>query len=205
MKKYAVLMLLVGFGCGAKDNPAVGVDAPPSIDAAPPAFVGRWRQIPPSSLVPEAERAILTIGADHTYVTVDPNTTTNATWQLTADNQLVIASPGSTSTAPYYLGNGNLMVEAGFPVGQVNGVVGTWKGDVISDGLHFILTMVLNPDMTVAYSVAAPNGTGHFEGTWQLDGTTVRLTGTLNGNPAILYAKVIPDVALGSYLYERLP
>lgn len=194
MRWLAAALLLAA--CGGDDASST-VDAMPELDAPPPAFVGTWRVIPVNPQ-PVEERAILTVGADHSFVTVANGNADEATWALDDDGRLAITADGSTSHSEFYVDDEHFARDAAFPVGAVDGVVGTWTG-TLNTGT---MTIDLAADLTATIAYGPNPG---FVGTYTVEGNSIFMTGTLGGSPSSLYAQVLPDVVIGTPLYERLP
>lgn len=205
--RFTLLVVMLGaVACGGEDaldlSPDGAVDAP-SIDAVPPAFVGRWRQVPLSP-TPEAEREVITMEASGRWTDVNPTGTYRGTWSLTPDDRLATTFQDTVDIMPYHVTADRFMRAAYAPEGAVDGVVGTWKMFETNIGGDLHQTMVIDADGTVTITYAWPDRTTRFDGTWQLDGAVLRFTGTVDGQAASHATHVLPGV-LGYPLYERLP
>jgi hypothetical protein len=189
-------------------------DPDPSND--PKALVGTWRQIPAQfeSDTPLDQRAVLTV-TDDTFSITDNGNIENTTY--TADAKLLTLSgtdgngQAFTETMSYVVTSDRLLVGAAFPVGSVNGVVGSWHADGTVNGDDITLDIDLKLDNTVHYARAGATAADDetYDGTWQVAVDDVEMSlpvpdghgGTVTVD---VYLKQLPGRALGNPLYERI-
>lgn len=203
MKWAYVLSGLLASGCGG-DGYNPGPDAAPAVDAPPHPIVGRWEKQPLSNN-PNAPAPVVTFEASGTY-REDANT---GTWKLVGDQLDITYSDGRDEIGEFYLSpdRQTLLTQALLPVSTTTGVVGMWRGryQVVAN-TPVQATFAFRSDGTVTWSETRPAGTRTDDGVWMIDGTLITASFTLGGTtPVQIGMRAIPDIAIGTYLHERLP
>src|SRR5689334_8671820 len=117
--KWGIALLAVG-GCVAGDNLA-----PP-----PAELVGTWRYLPKLSIgdVPIAERQVVTFAADGRYQITSKHG--DEAGAFAVDDRELTIDPGGAKwvTTEFAVTADRLLVDAMFPIGDVDGTIGTWEG-----------------------------------------------------------------------------
>jgi len=207
--RYTLALLIILVGCGGGDdggNAPIDAPMPPPIDGPPPAFVGRWRELPfAKGPTPEEDRLVLTITASGSITAQAPGLLRVARWELTPDDRLAITEGNSTVIDAYYVSADRFVIGALLPVGDVDGVVGTWRSVQTSGGGDITSTMTLGADQRASYTWLGGPANYQLEGTWALSGDELLITGEVGGMAQERWFQVVPDAAIGYPVHERLP
>ncbi|MBX3162158.1 MAG: hypothetical protein KF773_39710 [Deltaproteobacteria bacterium] len=205
---FVAVVGLALFACGKDDPPGGTVDAPatPSdTPALPAAMLGTWREVPLFPKPPE-NRATLELTADGVYRIDDRGTIKTATWTADATD-ITVTEPGMTVRTKYLVDDTHLVEDALFPMGAVDGILGTWVGESTRNGDHAVSTIVLGADMTGSLTNVRATRTDVFTGTWELtpDHIVMRLTHPDSPTPFSFFTNSLPGIVLGQKIWTREP
>lgn len=211
-----VLAVLALAACGGGSSEP---DAPPAIDAVPdaggasPNLVGSWRRLPDqvNPDVPVEMRDVLTLGADGSYALVEDGGATTNTATYTADaTALTVTGTTPEGTATLTLGYvataDRLMLGALFPVGAVDGTVGTWHGDADNNGTAITIDLELRADHTAHEEHrVGTDPPDVFDGTWAYDVDDVVFTTMIDTTTVNQHFAELRGVVIGNPFFERIP
>jgi hypothetical protein len=173
-------------------------DASPDSASASPFVVGTWRELPSS---PASDEFI--IHPDGSYMFVEDGVVESGAWA--ADDKLLTltAQQGSVTTT-YVATDHRFLYYAMFAVGVTNGAVGTWRGELTVFGIGVTNTLELRADRTSRREKQQDAEPLEIhEGTWTLENDHVVVT-EQTPQPHSERLWLLPGVALGAYVYERL-
>lgn len=190
------IALVVICGCAAGDN-----WAPP-----PAELVGTWRYMPKLSIgdVPVAERQVVRFDGDGKYEIRSTHGDQDGVFRV--DDSALTIDPGGGKwiTTGFAVTEDRLIVDALFPVGDVDGTTGTWEGSQRAAAGASTETLVLADDGTAALAQTGP-GAETLVGTWTHVGADVVFTYPAgNGTPIGKHYQEVVGVAVGEWMYERV-
>jgi hypothetical protein len=195
MRDHVWLSLIL---CAACAEDSLPVQVPTSDD-----LVGTWRYMPfYPDRTPVEERELVVFGADGRYSITDEDGAQSGTYELAGHDVTIRSSTGAMITTGVAVKADRLIIDALFPSGPSDGLIGTWTGVQSSGTESSVVALELRTD-----------GTAHFEQTGSLseaeDATWIRddpyalvmftSTTRTKSYPAL------PDFAIGEWLYERVP
>jgi hypothetical protein len=221
--RWLLLVLLAAVGCGGGVVDPTDVDAVPA-DAellrdcgciVPGDLLGRWHAVP-STEDEEPEPAFIEFFTGDSAIATNSNGNTSP-WVWSAEGPLLTLTydvddaPTQTETFQYAVttDGGLLMFGAALPAGPVDGVVGTWvfRSFDVDNGSSRTETLAIAADGT-GHRTAVANGGEPYELdlTWEQPAPDELVTSSEVGDGMTLvgYLRVIPGVALGGDLYERV-
>ncbi len=188
--------------CGGDDDPMGGADAATdaALDAPTAGLVGTWMLLPPNS--PELDIGTVTFRADGTSTLGDDppdhGRYTVAGNRLTVDPDLPGAAHPTIET-DFLLSGSQLMLPAFLPQGTPSGMLGTWKTDVVSDGIKSSTAITTNADQTAVVRFSTADSEQEIPGTWATEPTGFVFTGP----NLTLHFKPFAGGAVGYTLFER--
>ncbi len=204
MKHLISIAICSLFACG---------DSPSSGGSDPADLVGTWREIPSSfdGDTPIDQRSRITLGDDGSYRVEEPSHNSDESGTFVANSDTITLTgteDGKTSkfVDNYVVTGDRFLLGALFPQGTVDGVVGTWKGNVTLDTDTITLTLDLHADNTAHYDRkgSKPADNDVRDGTWKFEGDDV-VTSFVNGGTTVnIHMQQLDGRALGGPLYERL-
>jgi hypothetical protein len=210
--RWLLLVLLAAAGCGDSGPDPTDVDAVPA--DADHDLVGRWHALP-STADPDPEPELLEFLPGGTAIATNASGTTSSV-EWSADDELltltydVADAPPQTETAPFAMTSDRdfLVLRALLPAGPIDGgVIGTWVGHFVDNGVGRTTTLVLDPEGTGRRIDQEDGGEPtEIELTWDGDVTnTLTLTSELPGGETVVSeVRVMVDLAIGSHIYTRL-
>jgi hypothetical protein len=166
-------------------------------------LVGTWRFLPHDpSRTPVEERELVELRADGHYTITNRHGPQSGTFELDG-NELTIYSPsGSWISTGVAASADRLLTDAVFRTDGSADLVGTWTGTQSSPQVTTTIELELRPDGT-AHVRQTGSLSGDDQATWQLEDPFAILTFT---DPVRERAfPVLPGVAIGEWMYERLP
>jgi hypothetical protein len=189
--RYHVWCSLILFAACAEES--LPVEVPPSGD-----LVGTWRYMPfYPDRTPVEEREIVVFGADGLYSIRDPDGSQSGSYELAGHDITIRSSAGAWITTGVAVNGDRLIIDALFPAGPSDGLIGTWGAELETD---------TRSSRWSCGPTARPfeqTGTLRREATWIQDDpyALVMFAGTTRTKayPAL------PDFAIGEWLYERVP
>jgi hypothetical protein len=176
----------------------------------PDQLVASWVEVP-GTLDPD-EQDLLVFTADGTFTTTESDgDVTTGTYEADETALTITGTEdGETHTFRmlYALEADELMLGALFPDGDVDGVVGTWRGEAAYDGAEATAEITLDPDGTGRYVVNRADGEiDDHTGTWApLDEEFVFTYEEVFEETEItinVHFQQIPGVAIGGPLFRR--
>jgi hypothetical protein len=182
----------------------LGDNAPP---APPPGeLVGTWRYLPKLSIgdVPVDQRQTVAFMSDGSYE-IRSRTGVARGEFIVADRDLTL-DPGSERwiTTSFIVTPDRLLVDAMFPVDDVDGTAGVWSGAQSAKLGASTITLALDGDGTAQLEQTGP-GAEVLTGTWTHVGADVVFTYLAgNGTPIDKHYQEVPGAAVGEWLYERI-
>lgn len=189
---HRVLLVLVVSACS--------VDAP----LPPPdhGLIGSWRLIPAKPETPIEQREVLVFGADGRYTKQNLRKADAGRFELEGNDITIEPSAGGWISTGYAVTEDRLIFDALFPVGETDGLVGTWAGTQSTADVTSVLELELRAD-----------GTGHLVQTGSLsddiNATWIRIDPyavvTFEGVSRPRSLPSLPGIAIGEWLYERMP
>lgn len=147
--------------------------------------VGAWRELPnatdddPPAAV--GDRPVWTFGADGSMSLVTPDETETGSYTLDGGDLTLLPAGGGTDDAlivPYRATGDRLVLGAFLPVGDADGMVGTWTARVTSQGEPRDITLTIRADMTTTYAADGVSATAEdysYDGTWRAIGDDLEL------------------------------
>jgi hypothetical protein len=189
----ACASVLCATGCPGGDDPEV---------------VGTWQEIQTAEDDP-SDRQTLTFGDDGALSRTTTMPAGAGTFEIDGDRMVLDMTLGaerSLRDVGYVVVGDQLALGTLTPVGEANGLVGVWQGEVTLDGVHIELDIELRGDQTVSYSATSTeDGDFAFDGTWAEVGGDVVIEYQLDENTTVnLAAKYIAGVAIADELYQRV-
>lgn len=172
-------------------------------------LVGTWQQVQTANDDP-SERETLTINDDGTYSRADTATTLDTgTYDVDGDRVTIHADAFGEHhdiEEGFVVIGDQLAVGTLTPDGSVDGLVGSWHGDLHQDGGTTTLDFDLHADGSLDYHAnSTEDGELTLSGTWRDEAGDLILTVTYQGVTADLYGKYILGEALADKLYQRQP
>ena len=148
-----------------------------------PSIVASWREVPntlATEIPPVAERTVWTFGDDGTLTMLENGDSSTAAYTIDGDDlTLTVVEPGETLTiqVDVIVGEDQLLYGAIYPQSEVDGAVGTWRGDFTINGRasHTILTVRADQTVTQAQTVGTDPEVV-WEGTWAESGDSLMFT-----------------------------
>lgn len=214
-RSIAVLLPLALAACNADDAAPASIDAQPvdaqPVDAPAPSLIGSWRELPnAASSDPKtaAELELWAFNADATFAMDADPFHTRGTYTLTGDELSIItglASDPYIYVTPFRVTATHLVLGVMTPVGTPTGVVGTWTGRTVTDGVGLTLTITLAADHTLEYIADSddPDFDLNRRGTWRAVGDDLELLVALSQSSSYNLFVTHHDGVLGELL-ERL-
>lgn len=179
---------------------ACGVESP----LPPPdhELIGTWRFVPTRSTTAVEEREVLVFGADGHYSMTDPRSAKTGTFEIAGNDVTITSSAGDWITTSYAATHDRLIVDALLPAGETDGLVGTWVGAQSTSKSTSVMELELRAD-----------GTGHLlqTGSWSDDVSATWLRAdpyaviTFDGATRPRSLPALPGIAIGEWMYERVP
>jgi len=177
----------------------------PATDSA--RLVGTWREVLTS--IDTRQPDVLTVNADGSFRQDTDQGTILGTYDADATTLTIRAGEGTVQhekVEDYVLDGDQLLVGALLPTSPIDGLVGTWHGDLLVDEVDTIdLDLDVRSDGSVHYSRdSTKDGHEAYDGQWALDGgdfvTTLQVGTQLVG----LHWKSITGRAIGNPLFTRV-
>lgn len=181
-----------------------------SSGSSDPDLVGTWRQLESSfNPTPVDMRTVITLGDDGTYAIDEHGTHEMADYTANGERITLTATEnGKTITfiENYFATSDRLMLGALFPIGSIDGVVGSWRGSTTYDSDEITLTVDLHADNTVHRERMGGKADDNSvrDGTWKFEGDEVITTFVEGATTIDLHAQLLDGRALGGPLYERI-
>ncbi|MBA3454685.1 MAG: hypothetical protein H0T42_16480 [Deltaproteobacteria bacterium] len=175
-------------------------------EATPPppdhGLLGSWRYVPARADVPVEQRQVLVFGADGRYSMTDSRSVEAGSFAID-DNEVTISSSASGEiTTGYAVTEDRLIVDALFPAGDTDGLVGTWVGAQSTADATSVIELELRADGT-GHLVQTGSSTDDIDATWiRVDPYAVI---TFDGVTRPRSFPALPGIAIGEWLYERIP
>jgi hypothetical protein len=174
---------------------------------APEGLVGRWQQLGRSGDV------VLEVSYDDdgTYAIIDHSSgSTQGTGRYEADErEITIRLGNSRETFHYFLRDGRLLVRAMLPDGEVDGLIGTWRG-ILTQGTGgagdiYDDTLVVRADGTATFTEVFDSSPWEVEAAWTVEDGRIFLQGeSAFDSDVSLDFHVIEGAAFGHYLMTRV-
>lgn len=178
---------------------ACAAEPAPLPDTAP---IGTWRYLPHDpTRTPVEERETVELRDDGAYAIRDRRGVDTGTYRIDGNDLTIESSAGGKITTGFAATDDLLIVDALFPARDDMDLVGTWTGTQSSDGTVTGVTLVLRDDgsarieQTGTYRDAADARWFYAE-----PYVVVTLAGSTRGKAM----PVLPGVAIGDWLYERV-
>lgn len=179
---------------------ACAVEAP-----LPPAdheLIGSWRLIPTKAETPLEQREVLVFGADGRYTKQSLRSADAGRFELDGNDVTILPGAGGWISTGFAVTPDRLIFDALFPTGETDGLVGTWTGTQSTADVTSVLELELRAD-----------GTGHLVQTGSLsddiNATWIRsdpyAVVTFEGVTRPRSLPSLPGIAIGEWLYERIP
>lgn len=189
---YRVLLGLVVSACG------VEATLPPPDHG----LIGTWRYVSPRADTPVDQLEVLEFGADGHYSKRDRRGVQTGTFEIEENEVTISSSASGWITTGYAVTSDRLIVDALLPSGETDGLVGTWIGGQSTGDATSVIELELRAD-----------GTGHLvqTGSWSDDVNTTWIREdpyaviTFEGVTRPRSFPALPGVAIGEWLYERVP
>ena len=177
----------------------------PGDDAA--RLVGTWREELTS--IDTRQPDVLTVNADGSFRQDTDQGTILGTYEADATKLTIRAGQGTVQhekIEDYVLDGDQLLVGALVPTSPIDGLVGTWHGDVLVDETDTIdLDLDVRTDGTVHYSRdSTKDGHEAYDGQWALDGGDFVTTLQVGPQLLALHWKSITGRAIGNPLFTRV-
>lgn len=189
---HRVLLVLVMSACTVE----------PALPPHDHELIGSWRLIPTKADTPVDQLEVLVFGADGRYTKQNRRSADAGRFELEGNDITILPTAGGWISTGYAVTSDRLIFDALFPVGDTDGLVGTWSGTQSTADVTSVLELELRAD-----------GTGHLVQTGSLaddiDATWIRSDPyaviTFEGVTRPRSLPSLPGIAIGEWLYERLP
>ena len=173
----------------------------------PDDLVGTWREVPMSNVTAQPDR--FTIKADHTYVLTHTTAADVGTYDaddLTITIRSDIGTVHHATSLNYVIDSDQLLLGALLPVGDTDGVIGSWHGDESQDLEVVKIALDVRADGTVHYTFdSSVAGHDAADGAWRIEAgdfvTRLAVGTTLRD----VHWKSISNRAIGNGLFVRVP
>ena len=189
-----VLLLLIISACAVEPTPP----SPPPPDHG---LIGTWRFVPLSADVAVEQRQVLVFGADGRYSMTDPRTAEAGRFEIDGNDVTISSSAGGWIMTNYAVTAERLIVDALLPVGETDGLVGTWIGSQSSDQATSAIELELRADGT-GHLVQTGSEADDVNATWVRDDPYAVIT--FEGRTRARSLPTLLGVAIGEWLYERV-
>jgi hypothetical protein len=191
--------------CCVVSTACLGDNTAPS-DPPPAALVGTGRYLPKLSIgdVPVDERQVVVFGEDSRYEIKSQHGVERG--RFTVDDRDLTIDPGGGRwiTTSFLATSDRLLVDAMFPIGDVDGTAGVWSGAQRADAGESTVTLALGADGTGQLEQTGP-AEELVDGTWTHVGTDVVFSySTPNGTRVDKHYQEVTGEAVGEWLYERI-
>ena len=166
-------------------------------------IVGTWRYIPADpDAGPIEERQVAWFAADGAYEIRDARGVQTGRYAIEGRDVTITATTGAWVTTSFAATPDRLIVDAMFPDGDCDGLVGTWRGAQASNLASAEVTLELRADGSARLEQTGP-AAEDLPGTWAdiAPYAVITFAGTTFAKPF----PALPDVAIGEWLYERVP
>jgi hypothetical protein len=178
-----------------------------NLGGPPPAeLVGTWRYLPKLSLgdVPVADRQVVEFDAAGGYEIRGRSGTEAGTAEVRGHALTISPDAGGWIETGFLVTPDRLLIDALFPVGAVDGSIGTWRGDQRSDRGASTVTLTLDAAGTARFAQTGP-GAEDLAGTWThiADDVVFSFVSPL-GIERAKHLQEVPGEAVGEWLYERI-
>jgi hypothetical protein len=192
--------------CCVLSTACLGDDDHPPGGPPPAELIGTWRYLPKLSIgeVPIEERQLVTFAPDGHYE-IRSQRGVERGWFSVEDHDLTI-DPGDDAwvTTSYAATGDRLLVDAMFPIDEVDGSIGVWSGAQSAGAGASTVTLTLGADGSAVREQTGP-AASIVDGTWTHVGDDVVFTyHTQSGTPVDRRYQEIVGVAVGEWLYERV-
>jgi hypothetical protein len=195
MRDHVWLSIVLCAACAEESLP---VPVPPSGD-----LIGTWRYMPfYPDRTPVDEREIVVFGADGLYSISDADGSQSGSYEIDGHDLTIHSSAGGWITTGVAVTADRMIIDALFPAGPSDGLIGSWTGVQSSETESSVVALELRTD-----------GTAHFEQTGSLseaeDATWIHddpyALVMFTGSTRTKAYPALPDFAIGEWLYERIP
>jgi hypothetical protein len=174
---------------------------------APEGLAGRWQQLGRFGDVVHE----VTYGDDGTYAVIDHMSgATQGTGTYSADEQEITLRLGNShETFHYFLRDDRLLVRALLQDGEVDGLIGTWRGTLIqgTGGTEdtYDDTLVVRADGTATFTEVNDSSPWVVEASWMVEDDRILLQGESDFDSDVsLDFHVIEGAAFGHHLMSRI-
>ena len=173
----------------------------------PPAeLVGTWRYLPKLSLgeVPVEDRQVVVFDAGGGYEIRGRTGVETGVAEVQGRVLTIIADGGGWIETELLITPDRLLIDALFPVGDVDGSVGRWRGEQRSSGGASTVTLELDAAGSATFAQTGP-GAEELTGTWAHVGDDVVFAFVSPlGVQRTKHLQEVPGEAVGEWLYERI-
>lgn len=172
-------------------------------------LVGTWQQVQTANDDP-VDRETLVLNDDGTYSRADTTGTLDTgTFDIDGDRVTIHADANGEQHVieeGFVVIGDQLAVGTLTPDGAVDGLVGSWHGELHQDGDTTTLDFALHADSSMHYHAnSTSDGETDLDGTWRDEGGDLIITVTVQGVTGNLYGKYIAGEAIADKLYARRP
>jgi hypothetical protein len=172
-------------------------------------LVGTWQQVQTANDDP-VDRETLVLNDDGTYSRADTSGTLDTgTFDTDGDRVTIHANANGEQheiEEGFVVAGDQLAVGTLTPDGDVDGLVGSWHGELHQDGATTTLDFDLHADSSMHYHAdSTSEGATDLDGTWRDEGGDLIITVTFQGVTGNLYGKYIAGEAIADKLYQRRP
>src|SRR5262245_46411224 len=179
----------------------------PGAGSSPARLVGTWREVLTS--VDTKQPDVLTVNADGSFRQDTDHGTILGTYEADATSLTIRSGQGTVVhelVEDYVLEGDQMLAGALLPTSSIDGLVGTWHGDVLVDQTESIdLDLDVRSDGSVHYSRdSTKDGHEAFDGQWSLDGGDFVTTLRVGANAVALHWKSITSRGIGNPMFERV-
>jgi len=165
-------------------------------------LIGTWRIVPSRADVPIDQREVLVFGADGHYSMIKRTGAQEGTFEIEDNDVTILSSAGGRITTGYAVTPDRLIVDALLPTSATDGLVGIWSGTQSSDEGTSVIELELRADGT-GHLVQTGSWSDDLAATWIRDDPYAVITFEGVTRPRSLPA--LPGIAIGEWLYERVP
>jgi hypothetical protein len=188
----AVIVVVVA-ACAADD---------PTPPPAGHGLLGTWRYVSLRQDTPLEDRQLLVFGADGRYSLRDRGGVESGVFEIAGDDVTIRSNAGRWVTTGYAVTHDRLIVDALFPAGETDGLIGIWTGVQSTNDASSTIELALRPDGTAHLSQTG-SLTDDVDAIWTHEDPYAVIT--FAGVPRPKSFPAFAGVAIGEWLYERLP
>lgn len=191
-RMYRVLVVLAVSACAVE----------PTLPPPDHELIGTWRLVPTRSDVPIEKREVLVFGADGRYTKQTQRGADAGSFEIDGNGVTILPGAGGWISTGFAVTPDRLIFDALFPTSDIDGLVGTWSGTQSTADVTSVLELELRADGT-GHLVQTGSLSDDINATWIRNDPYAVITFEGVTRPRSLPA--LPGIAIGEWLYERVP